>query len=226
MTKEDNKKPNSIGKEFESKVENELRLLREEFPLRVFYEKHFRITLNDGNDVYPDFHVEFLKTSVRSHSLIECQNRCRNSMAIYHKIKHIKNNSKYNNFIYVYPDEATPKTCDALKGDGVICFSLTEFNVYLKGVRLELSQTSIRQNVTMPDKRMTIEKSKHSAPSRIPEIRKWTRPFEYEQVYATLPGPRISEDTKIRDKQKKRNGLLSYLLSLFSLERIKKLFRS
>jgi len=138
---EDAKRPYEIGNAFELKVEKELRLLSEEFPERVFYKKYEVITLNDKSRVKPDFHIEFRRISIRTHYLIECQDRIRNSMAIYHKIKHIKNSSKYNKIIFVYPDQVTPRTLEALKEDGVLCFCFAVFKRFLDGIRIELRQT-------------------------------------------------------------------------------------
>jgi hypothetical protein len=130
------------GKHFEEQVGAVLETLRARHPDVVKVAKQPRFTLHDGQDITPDFHLQYELPHEVGHYLIECQDRKRSKSDIAQKIRYIKALSSRNRFIFVFSSNLPEATRRALDADGVLVTSLDEFSAFL--ARLEITLSAVK----------------------------------------------------------------------------------
>ena len=131
------------GKSFELEVKSILDELHMLFPdrVRVIYQP--KMQLYDGQEVIPDFDLQFDLPFEEGRYLIECQDRQRSSPSILQKIKYVKSLSSRNRFLFIYADKLPDTTRKALEADGVNYLSLEEFILFISRLSLTLAMTKI-----------------------------------------------------------------------------------
>lgn len=130
------------GRRFEEQVGTLLETLRASHPDAVKVATQPRFTLHDGQEVTPDFHLQYELPHEVGHYLIECQDRKRSKSDIAQKIRYIKALSPRNRFIFVYASNLPEATSRALDADGVLVTSLDDFAAFL--ARLEVTLSAVK----------------------------------------------------------------------------------
>jgi hypothetical protein len=130
------------GRRFEEQVGAVLEILLASHPNVVKVARQPRFLLNDGQEVTPDFDLQFELPFEVGHYLIECQDRKRSKADIAQKIRYIKILSPRNRFIFVYSSSLPEATRRALDADGVLVMSLEDFGAFL--ARIETTLTALR----------------------------------------------------------------------------------
>lgn len=132
------------GKAFERSVRDVLFALRDKYPDLVRVIEQPRLGLYDGQEVIPDFDLQFDLIFEESRYLIECQDRSRSAPQIAQKIKYMKGLSSRNRFIFVHGAEIPEATRKALEADGVVEMSFEEFVSFVARLEIQLrAQTSL-----------------------------------------------------------------------------------
>lgn len=134
------------GKRFEDRVGEVLEVLLSRHRDTVRVARQPRISLNDGQEVCPDFDLQFELPFEVGHYLIECQDRKRSKSDIAHKVRYLKALSRRNRFIFVYSSSLPDATHKALDADGVLVMSLDEFAAFL--ARVEATLSAVRMDKT------------------------------------------------------------------------------
>lgn len=127
------------GKRFEDRVADLLEALCAQHPGSVRVTKQPRISLNDGQEVCPDFELQFRLPFEVGRYLLECQDRKRSKPDIAHKIRYVKALSKKNRFIFVHRSRLPETTRRALGADGVLVMDLNQLTTFLKQMGVTLS---------------------------------------------------------------------------------------
>lgn len=126
------------GKDFETKVRDVLYELREKHPDVVRINEQLHLELYDGQEVIPDFELQFDLLFQEGRYLIECQHRKRSSPQIAQKIKYMKGLSSRNRFIFVYATNIPQSTIKALRADGVLQMAFENFVLFIKRLDIQL----------------------------------------------------------------------------------------
>ncbi|MDR3405054.1 MAG: hypothetical protein P4L99_21310 [Chthoniobacter sp.] len=133
---------NKKGAEFESIVRKMLQALRRRHSSTVEVIEKASIELQNGEIVYPDFHLVVSYPHERRHYLIECQNREYDSKAILHKIQHVRSKQALKSFFFLYPSTIAPELARALEIEGIVHQNLDAFCEFLSGLSAVLKETS------------------------------------------------------------------------------------
>ncbi len=128
----------SKGQAFEAKVGELLAELQSQHPDVVHIVEQPRFELHDGQELIPDFELQFDLLYEEGHYLIECQDRKRSSPQIAQKIKYMKGVSSRNRFIFVYATDIPEATRNALAADGVMHMSFDDFVFFITRMHLAL----------------------------------------------------------------------------------------
>jgi hypothetical protein len=129
------------GESFEDEIRGTLMGLQSEHPERVRVFDHPRVTLHDGQEVIPDFVLEYEMPEAKHIVTIECQDRQRSQKDITNKIRTMKALSSSNRFLFVYRDQLPEATGKALEADGTPHVSYDEFVNFVKGLSTSIKHT-------------------------------------------------------------------------------------
>lgn len=126
------------GRRFEDQVGAVLEILSASHPDAVNVVRQPCFSLHDGQEVTPDFQLQFELPFEVGHYLIECQDRKRSKPDIAQKIRCIKALSPRNRFIFVYSSTLPAATRRALDADGVLVMNLDDFSAFLARIEVTL----------------------------------------------------------------------------------------
>ncbi|ULJ72987.1 hypothetical protein [Rhizobium gallicum] len=133
-------KSNSKGTEFEGQVWDVLTTLRESNPECIEIVDHPNFKLFNQEEVIPDFEIKIKHGYIEDWYLIECQNRNRSDKELFRKIRHVKNLSRRNKFIFVHGSEISVEVRRSLDSDGIIVMSFQEFASFAARLSSELAR--------------------------------------------------------------------------------------
>ncbi len=174
--------PNDKGAAFESEVRDLLVTIQKLHPNSVTILEKPSIELQNGETVYPDFHLIVSYPHERRHYLIECQNREHNSKSILHKIQHVRAKQAFKTFFFLYPESIPEELARAFAAEGIVHQNVRSFRQFLDGlsgllVALPSSETgNITQTHDRPDYAMSVVDSKREWEKRIGrELDEWRR---------------------------------------------------
>jgi hypothetical protein len=141
---------NQKGAQFESEVRSILHDLHQTHQKSVTIAEKAPITLQNGEVVYPDFHLVITYPQERRHYLIECQNREHDSKSILHKIQHIRAKQALKTFFFIYPESIAPELARALEAEGIVHQNVAEFRQFVSDISGLLKATPAIQSPKAP----------------------------------------------------------------------------
>lgn len=115
------------GAHLEELVSDLLTALEREFSDDISTKYQFRIQLQSGETVVPDFSLRVSLPHEESWYLIECQHRKKTSATILHKIQHARSKSKFKTFIFIYGTRITRARRRSFEAEGIMVYSFSEF---------------------------------------------------------------------------------------------------
>ncbi len=128
------------GLQFEEKVRLALRELLSVHPDHVQFYYQPPLKLRTGVTKKPDFILSLNLPHEVSYYTIECQDRTKSSQGIIDKIRHMREASALNTFLFVYGGRLPRSLIEPLKADGVNVRSYGRFLLFLDGVHKTLGK--------------------------------------------------------------------------------------
>ncbi len=122
------------GSDFEKRIQQVLETAKRESGGKITFKVKPKITLNNGEDRFPDFELAIDRPYERRQILVECQNRRRSTKPIAEKIQYIRARNQAQTFMFIYPERIGSGLAQTLDSQGVICLNLNGFRQYLSNL--------------------------------------------------------------------------------------------